>query len=138
MNLNKKRSYPYSKTRVFMSSIMAILSMVLALTLLASDLVLLLYYLLSTSVLTIATLLLKTQIYPLINEQKYESEQDQIETTRTSWIVLLLTFTMLFVFLVVPLLLVNLLSSKIWVILIVSFTCGVSISEVFFYFLYTH
>lgn len=132
----KKRSYPYSKSRVFFNAIVAILSAILAFTLLANDLALMLYYLLSTSLITIATFLLKTHLYPKISEQKFETELEQTETNHTPWRMLLLTLGTLIALLIVPLLLARILSGPIWFVLIVSFMSGTSISEIIFYLSY--
>lgn len=134
MGLNTARKgYPYSKSRVYLSAAIVILSVFLALTMLET-VSQLLYYLFSTLIATVATFLLKMRLYPLITSQKLETEQDQTETNHAPWKALLLAFSMLLLFLLVPLLFAGLLTGPVWFILIVSFTSGVSISEIVFYF----
>ena len=135
MGLNTTRkSYPYSKSRVYLSAVIAILSAFLALTLLSETVLLLLYYLFSTLIATVATFLLKMRLYPFIASQKLETERDQTEPNHAPWKALLLACSMLLLFLLIPLLLAGFLSGPIWFTLIVSFTSGVSISEIVFYF----
>lgn len=133
MGLNTARKgYPYSKSRVYLSAAIVILSVFLALTMLET-VSQLLYYLFSTLIATIATFLLKMRLYPLITSREPETE-NQTETNHAPWKALLLAFSMLLLFLLVPLLFAGLLTGPVWFILIVSFTSGVSISEIVFYF----
>lgn len=103
--------------------------MIMAFTMLGNEHVFILYYLLSTSLITIATFLLKVRLYPLISEERLETEQDQ-----TPKRILILTFCMLIAVLFVPLILAGFLSGASWFTLIVSYASGVSISEIIFYF----
>lgn len=134
MGLNAtKRSYPYPKSRVYLSVAIAILSVFLALTLLRENVFLLLNYLFLTLIATFATFLLKVHLYAFITSQKLETKESQTEMNHTPWKELLLAFIMLLLFLLVPLLLAGFVSGPIWFILLVSFTSGVSISEVVLY-----
>lgn len=128
------KGYPYSKSRVYLSAAIAILSVILALTLLRENVSWLVYYLFSTFIATVATFLIKTRLYPIIMSQKLETEQDQNKANQAPWRTLLPAFSMMLLFLLVPLLLAGFLGGAIWFIVIVSFTSGVSLSEIVFYF----
>ncbi len=131
----KKKKYPYSKSRVYLSAIIAILSLILALmSLLQESILMLLYYFFFTVILTVATFLLKTRLYPFLMREQFEAEKTQAKTDHTPWKALLLVVFMLIVFLAIPLLLAGFLSAQAWVILMLSFATGVSISEVVLYF----
>jgi len=124
-------AYPYSKNRVILSAIIALLSTVFALTLLMEDIVLVLYYVLTTFVCVTITYFLKKRLYTLLtNENQAESEN---ETKHTPWKVLLMAFFMFLGFFAIPMLLAGLLSGLIWFIMITSFMSGVNISEIILY-----
>lgn len=129
------KSYPYSKSRVYLSTIMAILSLMLALMfLLQEPTLLLLFYFFLTTILTAATFLLKINLYPLLMREKIDTEKKQAEIGPTPWKALILVVLMLIVSFTVPLLLAGFLGGSLWVILVLSFTTGVSISEIILYF----
>jgi hypothetical protein len=130
-----KRSlrYPYSKNRVYVSFVIFVLSLVLVAMLLQDDPFVMLYYVVSTIILTFATFLLKTRLYPLITEQPTREQPRKNEGDKTSWRVLLLAFFIVVASFVIPLLLALILNPAIWFILILGFTSGVSISEIIFY-----
>lgn len=139
-----KKKYPYSKNRVYLSIAITIMSLLLTLMLVQMlfqsypTLVFsyLLYLLLSTLVITIATFLLKMRLYPFITESPSTKEQPQTQTIKFTWKMLLLVFCMLVTPIIVPLLLAGILGGTAWFILMTSFILGVSISEIIFY-LYT-
>jgi len=137
-----KKKYPYSTNRVYLSTTIALLSLLLAVILFQSypTLILsyLLYFLLSALAFTILTFLLKMRLYPLITESTSTTEQQhgQTKKSESTWKTLLLAFCMLLAFILVPLLLADVLGGPAWFILITSFILGVSVSEILFY-LYT-
>lgn len=124
--------YPYSRNRVFLSAIIAILSTILALTLIISDIILMLYYFIGTSIVTIITFLLKKRLYLLLVTENRKDETEN-EMKGSSWKMLLVAFTMLMGFIVIPLLLAGFLDPYLWFIMITSFMSGVSISEIAIY-----
>lgn len=138
----RKKEYPYSRNRVYVSIIIALLSVLLAVILFQSDPTsafnYVLYYLLSTIIITIATFLLKMRLYPLIADGSLTTDQPQEQTKRSgsTWKMLVAVFFMLVASMLVPLLLAPILGGPAWVILMTSFISGVSISEIVFY-LYT-
>lgn len=142
MTINaEKKKYPYSKNRVYVSTTIAVLSLLLAVILFQSyptSVLSYLYFLLSALAITIATFLLKMRLYPLITETPSTTDQphEQTKTSELTWKMLLLVFCMLITPMVVPLLLAGILGGPVWFILITSFILGVSISEILFY-LYT-
>lgn len=136
MKLNTgKRSlqYPYSKNRVYMSAVIFLLSLVLAVVLLEGDLFLMLYYFISTIILTAATFLLKVRLYPLLTEEPAQTQLPEKEEKKTMWKTFLFTLSILIASFLIPLLLAGFLNPVVWFILTISFTSGVSISEMIFY-----
>lgn len=132
MQLNSKRQqYPFSRKRVFLSAIIVILSALLALPLLSIDLFLVLYYFIGTFLFTAVTFSLKRRLYPKLDSGNAESDDD--EKGLSSWATFLITFFMLIGFIAIPMLLAGLLSGPAWFIVIVSFTSGVSLSEIILY-----
>lgn len=128
---NRKR-YPYSRSRVFLSAIIAALSTILALSLLLSDAILLLYYFLGTFIVAVITFFLKKRLYLLLVTENTQGENEK-ETKGTSWKMLLISFFMLIGFIAIPLVFAGFLSAALWFIMITSFISGVSISEIVLY-----
>jgi hypothetical protein len=109
----------------------AVLSAFLALTLLTSDPILVLYYCVSTSIATIIAFILKKRLYPiLMADQQPDTDNSTKDST---WKMLLAAAFMLIGALVLPLLLAGFLSGELWFIMITSFISGVSISEIALY-----
>lgn len=127
------KTYPYSRNRVLINGIVGALSIILALTLLWIDAVWLLSYLASTSVFTIITLYLKRYLYPRVLAADSQDESSDEEKKQSFWKVLVTTFLILLGFIAAPLLLAGLLTGPIWFVMMVSFTTGISISEIIFY-----
>ena len=134
-----KKKYPYSKNRVYLSTTIAVLSLLLAGTLFQTDpasvLPNLLYFLLSSLAVTIATFVLKMRLYPLITEgfSTTEEARGETETSKLTWRMLILVFCMLIAPIIVPLLLAGVLGGPGWFILVTSYILGVSTSEILFY-----
>lgn len=127
------RRYPYPERRVYLSAVIAGLSIILALALLSSQPVRIVYYFLLTIIFTVITFLLKRRLYTLILMDKDEEESLKNEEG-TPWKALLLVFSMTLVSLIAPLLFAEILMGPVWFIMIISFTSGVSISEIVLYF----
>ena len=127
------KTYPYSRNRVLINGIVGALSIILALTLLLGDVVWLLSYLAATSVFTIITLFLKRYLYPKVLAADSQDESSDEEKKQSFWKVLVTTFLILLGFIAAPLLLAGLLSGPVWFVMMVSFTTGISISEIIFY-----
>ena len=126
------KRYPYSKNRVYLSAAIAGLSMFLAVALFVNEPLLAAYYFLSTTGITIVTFLLKRRLYTLLSaRENLEGERETEEGT--PWGILLLVLLMSIAIFVAPLFLTQVLSATVWFILIVSFTSGVSISELILY-----
>jgi hypothetical protein len=126
------RSSPYPKNRVYLSAAIAGLSILLAVALFSNDPILIAYYFLSTAGITIITFLLKRYLYALISVRE-DLERETEPEEGTPWGTLLLVLVMSVAIFVAPLFLTQVLSATVWFILIVSFTSGVSISEVILY-----
>jgi len=133
MTLSAKRGkYPYSRRRVLLSAIIAILSTILAVTLFLYNPNLLLYYFFSTLAIAAITFLIKRRFYRLLVAENSDTRarDEQAATSRKT---LLATFLVLIGSFMVPLLLVRLLGGAIWVVMITSYAAGVSFSEVALY-----
>jgi hypothetical protein len=128
----KKRQYPYSKNRVFLSVIIAALSTFLALTLLLSDLNSVLTYFFSTFIFAAITFFLKKRLYSYLITDDTQVENEN-EKKSAPWKMLLITFLMLIGFIAIPMLLAGFVTGVIWFIVVTSFTSGVSISEIILY-----
>lgn len=128
----KRERYPYSRNRALLSAIIAILSTILALTVLLNDIILMPYYFFSTFIVVIITFFLKKRLYAFLTDENLQSEAEN-EKEGTSWKMLLVAFFMLIGFIAAPLLLAGLLNPSLWFIMITSFMTGVSISEIILY-----
>lgn len=130
-----KKKYPYSKNRVYLSTTIAILSLLLAAMIFqsyqASAFYYILYLAVSTLVFTISTLEIKKRLYPIVADSS--SMEDESDTGLVTWKRLLLVFGMLIAPIAVPLLLAGVLGGAAWFILMISFILGVSLSEIIFY-----
>lgn len=124
--------YPYPKNRVYLSTIIAGLSIILALILLVDYPILTGYYFLSTIAFTALTFLLKKRLYSSIQMEENDEETGEI-VKRTPWKALLLVLFMTIAVFVAPLLLAKIASGSAWFIIIASFTSGISISEMILY-----
>lgn len=130
-----KRSYPYpySKNRVYASFAIFLTSLVLAVLLLWGNLNLMLYYIASTIMMTIATFLVKTRLYVSMTRESSEEDPRQNKEDKTGWKMLIIALLMLIGAVAIPMVLAGLLSGESWFILMISFTSGVSISEIILY-----
>lgn len=132
VNPNVDAKYPYSRNRVVLSVVIAALSTILALSLLLSDTVLVLYYSFLTAIFAAITFFLKKRLYVLLLAEEPDENED--DSKRTSWKILLITFLMLVGSIGLPLLSAGLFSGSIWFTIITSFMTGVSVSEILIYF----
>lgn len=128
----KKRKYPHRTSRFYLSTITAVLSVILALLLL-QDPILLLYYFVSTFLITAIAFRLKIRLFPIRTPKHPENDLFQTEKNASTWRKLILMFFALLAFLFLPLFLVRVLDPYSWFILIISLASGVSIAEVLFY-----
>ena len=126
------KRYPYPEKRVYLSAAIAGLSIILASALLSNQPILIIYYFFSTITFTVITFLLKKRLYTFILMDENEENADKNEDS-APWKAMLLVLFMSLALLVAPLLFAGILSGPIWFIMIVSFTSGVSISEIILY-----
>jgi hypothetical protein len=110
---------------VYLSATLTILSIIIAGLLLQSNSYRLLYYGLLTAAITAVVFELKTHFAGW--NTSFQSAQESLKPV-------VVLFLLLFAVLIVPLALAYFLPAEVWVILIVSFTTGLSLSEVVFYF----
>lgn len=129
----KKGKYPYSRLRVYTSVATAVLSVILGVLLLESMPIFLLYYFICT--LLIAAIIFALNFHLLFIRAPKPSEETILQTEKgaSQWKALILLFCILLASLLAPLLLTQVLPHEIWFILIISFTSGASIAEIFFY-----
>lgn len=128
----RRTKYPYGKVRVYWSAIITALSIILALLLLKSPL-LLLYYLVLTLVLTAVVLALKIRFLRMRVPGVREEELSETESRAHRWRSLLILFGLLMVFLFLPLLLAKFVHPESWFVSLISYTSGVSTAEVVFF-----
>jgi hypothetical protein len=141
----KRVVYPFSRGGLYMSIVLAVLSVFLALLLLTPDLILLLYYALIASIITAVVFALKiglisTYVSRLWNsltrrtaarEQKEEAEENPREGTNWRALFLLLALTLAIVF--TPMILTQFLNPYVWFVLLISLTSGISFGDISFY-----
>lgn len=126
------KRYPYPEKRIYLSAVIAGLSIILALALLSGQPILTGYYFFSTVVFTVITFLLKKHLYTFILTERNEDDTSEGKE-HTPWKAMLIIIFMSLASIIVPLLLAGILSGPIWFTMIVSFTSGVSISEIVLY-----
>jgi hypothetical protein len=147
VNSNKKNRvvYPFSKGGLYMSIVLAVLSVFLALVLLTPDLILLVYYALVTSIITAVVFALKIGMISIYvsrlwksltrrtaaQEHKKEAEESPRESTNWRALLLLLALTLAIIF--TPIALSQFLNPYVWFMLVISLTSGISFGDISFY-----
>ena len=127
----KKSEYPYSKSRIYLSVVLAVLSIVLALPLLPTP-VLILYYLASTFVIATIVFILKRRYFYTKKTETHQGAANENSEKRISWKLLILLFSGIITIMVFPLFLAGA-HPYAWFILMISLTSGISISEIVLY-----
>lgn len=142
MNPNTKKRHfrcPYGTSRVYLSLTIAVLSIVLAFSILGHEernLIWLVCYFIFTFVITATTLALKSYLPSIKALNPYEGNCSEPEKSAQRWKALIALFCIFAAFLMLPLLLARVLPPHIWFIGLISLTSGVSIAEVAFYYIY--
>lgn len=126
-----KSKYPYSKSRIYLSVVLAVLSIVLALPLLPTP-VLILYYFASTFVIATITFILKRRYFYTKKTETHQRVANENLENRISWKLLILFFSVMIIIMVFPLFLASA-HPYAWFILMISLTSGISISEIILY-----
>jgi len=141
----KRVVYPFSRGGLYMSIVLAVLSVLLALVLLTPDLILLVYYALVTSVITAVVFALKIGLISIYvsrlgrsltrrtaaQEHKEEAEESPREGTNWRALFLLLALTLAIIF--TPMALTQFLNPYVWFMLVISLTSGISFGDISFY-----
>ena len=129
----REHTYPYSKKRVIVNSIVAVISGIFAIALLAYDVILLASYFLTATMLTVLIFFIKEQLNRRVTqgERRDENQQPRGLSIKT----LIVTFIGFLLLLTLPLLSAGLveaglISAAAWFIMIVSATTGIGASEV--------
>lgn len=126
----KKGRYPHTRPRVYVSAATVVLSVILGVLLLASKPIFLVYYFICTFLIAAIIFVLNLRLYSIRLPKSSE------EKGASQWKALILLFCILLAAALAPLFLAKLLAHEVWFVLIISFTSGASIAEIFFY-LYT-
>lgn len=126
--------YPHSIGKVYLNVTTAVLSIVLALTLL-KDSLLLSHYIVFTSILATIIFILKIRPQKIVTPSLPQESSFPNEESAPRRRLLLLVFFMIFAILASPLLLAGLMreTPHIWFTVIVGIATGMSISEILFY-----
>lgn len=127
-----KSRYPYPKSRIYLSIIITIMSLILALQLLPTP-ILILYYFASTLIIAAMIFILKRRILYTKKTGTHQRSSNEDSENLISWKLLILLFSVMITIMVAPLFLANFLDPYIWFILIISLTSGISISEITLY-----
>jgi hypothetical protein len=138
---DKSRSieYPFSKPGVYLSAILAALSIVLALLLLTDPIALILYFA-STCLLTFVTLEIKIYVFSRRKSEAPEeysvTEPEGSSNSSNKWktIFLMVCFV---IGMAMPLILLSILDVTSWFISLNGFISGVSLSEVILFYYYS-
>jgi hypothetical protein len=134
---DKSRSieYPYGRSGVYLSAILAVLSIVLALLLLTDPIALILYFA-STCLFTFITLRIKIYIYSRRNSEapeEYSVTEREGSDGSNKWATILLIVGFI-VAMAMPLILLSILDVTSWFISLDGFISGVSLSEVILFY----
>lgn len=127
----RRTRYPHGKVRVYLSAIMTVLSIILALLLLKS-LLSFLYYLGLTIVLIAVVLVLKIRFLRMEVSGAREENESETESKMQNWKSLLILFGVLIMSISLPLLLARF-HPEIWFIGLISYISGVSVAEILFF-----
>lgn len=133
----KSRSieYPFSKSGVYLSAILAALSIVLALLLLTDPITLILYFA-STCLLTFVTLEIKIYVF----SRRKSEVPEEYSVTKPQGSNKLKTIFLMVCFIIamaMPLILLSILDVTSWFISLNGFISGVSLSEVILFYYYS-
>jgi hypothetical protein len=128
----QKSKYPHPKSRIYLSVIITVLSMTLALPLLPT-LPLILYYFISTGIIVTITFILKRRFFYTEPTEIHQRASKEESEPHISWKILLLVFSIIILVMMSPLFLASVLDPSAWFILMISFTSGISISEILLY-----
>ena len=135
MKPRKKEAYSHGVGRVYLSATLAALSVIMAALLLHNSFYRIAYYAITTAAITAVVYELKNRFTgrtTFLSTKTRNAGSLQPEG-RTSWKALFALFLLLFACVIMPLALPLVLPPEAWVILLVSFSTGVSLAEVFFY-----
>jgi len=127
----KRLRYPHGKIRVYLSTTLTVLSIILAFLLLRS-LLSFLYYLGLTIVLVAVVLVLKMRFFSVEMSKSSEEESSEAESKMQNWKSFLILFGVLIMSILLPLLLARF-HPEIWFICLISYISGVSVAEILFF-----
>jgi len=136
MNPRKKGTYRHGIGRVYWSATLVALSVLMAALLLHNSFYRLAYYAVTTAAITALIFELKNHFAgrttSFLSTKTQNTDSPQLEG-QTSWKALIALFLLLVACVIMPLALAFVLPPEAWVILLLSFSTGVSLAEVFFY-----
>lgn len=128
----KKSKYPYPKSRIYLSVIITVWSLILTLQLLQTPALILRYFASTFIIATITFIIKRHYFYTKITVTHQRVANENLKN-RTPWKLLILLFSVMIAILVFPLFLASYLDPYTWFILIVSLTSGISIGEILLY-----
>lgn len=128
----RKGQYNHKMSAVYLNAVTAIFATVLAFLILDSPYTWLLYYLLFTSIVTVVAFTFKNYLFK-IQEPKFSGSEDKMSGQSRLTREMLLIFLVFAACLFLPIFLAGVLDPYIWFIVLVSFTSGISTSEVIVY-----
>ena len=132
----KRPKYPFGTSGVYTSVILCLLSFVLAVLLLSEKPWFLPYYFIFSISIAVVVFVVKNYILSVRESRQYQNTMAEAQEEKeggTRWGLLILAFLGLLLLIAVPLALANFLEPVIWVILLVSFSTGVSAAEFILY-----
>jgi len=124
--------YPFSKYGVYLSVVLAALSFFFTLVFFSKDIVMLVFYLILTFLLTVIGLAMKIHIFSRKESESLRGYSSEKTKDHKKLKILLLAFGFI-VALVMPLVLLSFLDVRSWFISLSSFISGISLSEVAFF-----
>lgn len=128
----RKSKYPYPKSRIYLSVIITVLSLILVLQLLQTPALILRYFASTITIATIIFILKRRYFYTKITETNQGVANESLEK-RISLKLLILVFSVMIAVLTAPLFFAGFLDPYTWFILMVSLTSGISIGEILLY-----
>jgi len=132
----KRPKYPFGTSGVYTSVILCLLSFVLAVLLLSEKPWFLPYYFIFSISIAVVVFVVKNYILSVRESRLYQNNTAEAQEEKeggTRWGLLILAFLGLLLLIALPLALSNFLEPVLWVILLVSFSTGVSAAEFILY-----
>ena len=122
-------NYPFSKVGVYLSAVLCVISIILALLILAEDFISLIFYFAFTFFLAGIILILKIRFFSKMKSESLQNYSVKNAKDGQKWKIILLLFCFI-IALITPTLLLTILPIESWFIGLDGFVSGISLSEV--------